>query len=119
MNRDGPAHGPELTATAAAGDTPQSAGVAGSVASTATNAPLDDTPSFWAKFSKNSPLAALILQRLGLSVALLFAVSLMIFGGVEALPGDFATTYLGQSATPQAVANIRSELGLDRPATTR
>ena len=119
MNRDGPAHGPELTATAAAGDTPQSAGVAGSVASTATNAPLDDTPSFWAKFSKNSPLAALILQRLGLSVALLFAVSLMIFGGVEALPGDFATTYLGQSATPQAVANIRSELALDRPATTR
>ena len=43
----------------------------------------------------------------------------MIFGGIEALPGDFATTYLGQSATPEAVANIRAELGLDRPWTER
>ena len=90
MTGGGPAHGPELTATAAAGDSPQSAGVAGSVAST--GAPIiEGTPSFWAKLSKSSPLVALILQRLALSVALLFAVSLMIFGGVEALPGDFAT----------------------------
>nr|WP_244444224.1 ABC transporter permease [Lutibaculum baratangense] len=66
-----------------------------------------------------SPLATLILQRMGLSVLLLFAVSLLIFVGVEALPGDFAQTYLGQSATPQAVANIREQLGLDRPATAR
>ncbi|MGO7609262.1 hypothetical protein ACC695_38195, partial [Rhizobium ruizarguesonis] len=27
--------------------------------------------------------------------------------------------YLGQSATPQAVANIRQDLGLNRPITTR
>ena len=66
-----------------------------------------------------SPLASLILQRLALSVALLFAVSILIFGGVEALPGDFATTYLGQSATPQAVDNIRKDLGLDKPLTER
>lgn len=65
------------------------------------------------------PLMMLILQRLGLSALLLLAVSMLIFGGVEALPGDFATTYLGQSATPQAVANIRSDLGIDRPITTR
>lgn len=61
------------------------------------------------------PLRWLILRRLGLSAALLLAVSLLIFGGVEALPGDFASTYLGQSATPEALANIRAELGLDRP----
>ncbi|WP_408015663.1 ABC transporter permease [Rhizobium alarense] len=120
MSGGGPAHGPELTATTAAGEAPQPVGVAGSVASTGTGPLLGGgAPTFWAKFSKSSPLAALILQRLGLSVALLFAVSLMIFGGVEALPGDFATTYLGQSATPQAVENIRKDLGLDRPATTR
>lgn len=65
------------------------------------------------------PLAALILQRLGLSLLLLFAVSLLVFVGVEALPGDFATTYLGQSATPQAVASIRAELGLDQPLLLR
>jgi len=65
------------------------------------------------------PLATLIGQRLALSVVLLWAVSVVIFLGIEALPGDFAQTYLGQSATPQAVANIRAELGLDRPALTR
>ncbi|MCW4115346.1 ABC transporter permease [Aurantimonas sp. MSK8Z-1] len=70
-------------------------------------------------FRGRHPLAALLLQRIGLSVVLLFAVSLLIFLGVEALPGDFAQTYLGQSATPQAVANIRAQLGLDQPAVTR
>ncbi|WP_436086898.1 ABC transporter permease [Pararhizobium sp. LjRoot255] len=77
------------------------------------------TGTFWRRFTLRRPLAALIIQRLGLSVGLLFAVSLMIFGGVEALPGDFATTYLGQSATPQAVENIRKDLGLDKPLTER
>jgi peptide/nickel transport system permease protein len=71
------------------------------------------------KFADRNPLLALIARRLGLSGLLLVAVSVLIFAGVEALPGDFASTYLGQSATPQAVANIRKELGLDRPVTTR
>ncbi|MCW5320084.1 ABC transporter permease [Verminephrobacter aporrectodeae subsp. tuberculatae] len=66
-----------------------------------------------------SPLLWIILRRLGLSAALLLAVSLMIFCGIEALPGDFATTYLGQSATPEAVENIRRELGLDRSLSAR
>ncbi|MFV0473453.1 MAG: ABC transporter permease [Pikeienuella sp.] len=64
-------------------------------------------------------LAGLILRRLGLGLGLLLAVSLMIFVGIEILPGDFATTYLGQSATPEAVAAIRAELGLDRPLLLR
>ncbi|TPE51619.1 ABC transporter permease [Amaricoccus solimangrovi] len=65
------------------------------------------------------PLARLVVRRLALSIALLFAVSILIFGGLEAMPGDFATTYLGQSATPAAVANLRAQLGLDQPAATR
>ncbi|MBZ9790081.1 ABC transporter permease [Rhizobium sp. 3T7] len=71
------------------------------------------------RFRQRFPLLALILERFVLSIVLLFAVSILIFGGLEALPGDFATTYLGQSATPQAVANIRQDLGLNRPVTTR
>ena len=71
------------------------------------------------RFRQRFPLLALIIERFVLSLVLLFAVSILIFGGLEALPGDFATTYLGQSATPQAVANIRQDLGLDRPVTTR
>lgn len=70
-------------------------------------------------FRQRFPLLALILERFLLSIVLLFAVSIVIFGGLEALPGDFATTYLGQSATPQAVANIREDLGLNRPIITR
>lgn len=73
----------------------------------------------WGRFCRHMPLAALIIQRLLLSVVLLWAVSVVIFLGIEALPGDFAETYLGQSATPQAIANIRAELGLDRPALVR
>jgi peptide/nickel transport system permease protein len=71
------------------------------------------------KLRQRFPLLSMITQRFLLSIVLLFTVSLVIFGGVEALPGDFATTYLGQSATPQAVANIRAELGLNKPITTR
>jgi peptide/nickel transport system permease protein len=65
------------------------------------------------------PLATLIIERLVLSIVLLFAVSLLIFVGLQALPGDFASTYLGQSATPEAVANIRDQLGLNQPLVTR
>ena len=82
----------------------------------AASAPL---PAEAARPRASHPLARLILKRLALSAVLLLAVSLLIFGGVEALPGDFATTYLGQSATQEAVANIRAELGLDRPWTVR
>ncbi|NEI68902.1 ABC transporter permease subunit [Rhizobium lusitanum] len=71
------------------------------------------------RFKQRFPLLSLIIERCLLSIVLLFAVSILIFGGLEALPGDFATTYLGQSATPQAVANIREELGLNRPIVTR
>ena len=71
------------------------------------------------RLKQRFPLLSLIIERCVLSIILLFAVSVLIFGGLEALPGDFATTYLGQSATPQAVANIREELGLNRPIVTR
>jgi peptide/nickel transport system permease protein len=65
------------------------------------------------------PLAKMIAQRIALGVLLLWAVSILIFAGTEILPGDVATAILGQTATPEAVANIRAELGLDRPAVVR
>ncbi len=61
----------------------------------------------------------LILQRLGLGVLVLFAVSLIIFLGVELLPGDLCQEIQGQSATESTVAACRQELGLDKPAHTR
>jgi peptide/nickel transport system permease protein len=65
------------------------------------------------------PLLKLLAQRLALGVGTLLVVSLLIFVGTELLPGDLAQAILGQSATPAAVASIRAELGLDRPAPVR
>lgn len=65
------------------------------------------------------PILKLLVQRIALGLLLLFAVSAVIFLGVEALPGNTAQAILGQSATPQAVANLEAKLGLDQPPLTR
>ena len=61
----------------------------------------------------------LIAQRIALGILLLFAVSALIFAGTQILPGDVAQSILGQAATPEAVANLREELGLNQPAIVR
>ena len=60
-------------------------------------------------------LIIMIIKRLALGVLTLFLLSLLIFLSVEALPGDLAQEILGQQATPEAVAAIRRQLGLDLP----
>ncbi|KKN27214.1 hypothetical protein LCGC14_0866930 [marine sediment metagenome] len=65
------------------------------------------------------PVLKLIAQRLALGLLLLFAASVLIFVGTSILPGDVAQSILGQSATPEALANMRRELGLNDPAVTR
>jgi peptide/nickel transport system permease protein len=65
------------------------------------------------------PVIKTILQRLALGVMTLFFVSLIIFSGVEMLPGDFTQAVLGQAATEETVAAFRRELGLDQPAYIR
>lgn len=64
-------------------------------------------------------LAGLVLKRLLSGLATLLIVSAMVFAGTELLPGDVAEAILGQQATPEAVAAIRRELDLDRPAPVR
>src|SRR5690606_29817322 len=46
-------------------------------------------------------------------------VSVLVFAGTEILPGDVAEIILGQEATPETLAALRSELGLDKPAVVR
>ena len=65
------------------------------------------------------PILKLVLQRLALGCLLLVAASALIFAGTMILPGDVAQSILGQSATPQALANLRAELGLDVPPVQR
>lgn len=61
----------------------------------------------------------LVAQRLGLGILTLLAASVLIFAGTEVLPGDLASAILQNSATPENIAELRSELGLDRPASVR
>lgn len=65
------------------------------------------------------PILKLVAQRLALGILLLFAASALIFAGTMILPGDVAQSILGQSATPENLANLRAELGLDEPPITR
>ena len=65
------------------------------------------------------PILKLVAQRLSLGILLLFAASALLFGLTEILPGDAAQAQLGQSATPENLANLREEIGLNRPALTR
>lgn len=60
-----------------------------------------------------------IARRFLFSIVTLLILSLVIFVGVELLPGDLATAFLGREATPTSLASLRAELGLDRPALER
>ncbi len=66
-----------------------------------------------------SSLLSLVAKRLGLGLITLLVVSVLIFFAVELLPGDTAQAILGQAATPDTVAALRKELGLDQPAYLR
>ena len=65
------------------------------------------------------PIAQMILKRLGLGVVTLLIVSAVIFFAIYLLPGDLAEELLGQARTPETVAALRADLGLNRPAGER
>lgn len=65
------------------------------------------------------PILLLVVRRTLLSVVTLLLVSAIIFAMLEVLPGDVATRILGRDATPESLALLRIELGLDRPAPVR
>ncbi len=64
-------------------------------------------------------IITMVAKRLGLGLLTNIVISVLIFVGVEELPGDLATAVLGQSATPETVAAFRRELKLDLPPHVR
>ncbi len=64
-------------------------------------------------------LTKMILRRLLVSVLVLFVVSLLVFAATLLLPGDPARAILGQQATPERVAALTAQLGLDQPVWER
>lgn len=63
--------------------------------------------------------AGWIAVRLGLGVLTLFVVSIVIFACTLVLPGDAARVVLGSAATPDTLAAVRAELGLDQSPVAR
>jgi peptide/nickel transport system permease protein len=67
----------------------------------------------------NAQIVSLVLGRLGVAVITLLIVSLVVFATTQMLPGDVAQILLGQAATPEAVAGLRTAMHLDQPAIVR
>jgi peptide/nickel transport system permease protein len=66
-----------------------------------------------------STTLSLILRRIAAAAVTLLLVSVIVFTISSLLPGDAASETLGQSATPEAVAALRAQLGLNEPAPLR
>ena len=65
-------------------------------------------------------MLALIVRRLVSLIPILLIVSFVVFMLTELVPGDAATTLAGGAdATPERIAEVRSQLGLDRPVLER
>lgn len=58
-------------------------------------------------------------RKLAGLVATLLVVSFLVFTAFAVIPGDPATSMLGTSATPQKVAALREEMGLNEPLMLR
>ncbi len=67
----------------------------------------------------NRFMLTLIARRIGAGILTLFIVSAVVFFITSLLPGDAAQMILGQSATPETVAALRQQLGLDHPLLVR
>ncbi len=67
----------------------------------------------------NRSTFSLIGKRLIAAAITLWLVSAVIFLITGLLPGDAAEAALGQSATPETLAALRAQLGLDQPAHLR
>ncbi|UCF93702.1 MAG: ABC transporter permease [Desulfobacterales bacterium] len=55
-----------------------------------------------------------LIKKLLTLIILLFLVSITVFAVLFVLPGDPAQIILGINATPETLANLRAELGLDQ-----
>ncbi len=60
-----------------------------------------------------------VLSRLTILLLSLIVASMAVFAVVNVLPGDPAAVILGTSASPQQIADLHRQLGLDRPAWLR
>ena len=64
-------------------------------------------------------MSLFLLKRLATLVGTLIGASIIVFLVLEILPGNAAQILMGPDASPEAVAALATQLGLDQPAWTR
>jgi peptide/nickel transport system permease protein len=64
-------------------------------------------------------ISGFVIRRLLLGLVTLFITSVIIFAATQALPGDAARSILGRTATPESLAELQRQLGLDKPMLTQ
>jgi peptide/nickel transport system permease protein len=65
------------------------------------------------------PGARLVGKRLLLAVPIVLGVSILTFWVLDLIPGNAAQQLLGPEATPQQIATLEHQLGLDQPPVQR
>jgi len=65
---------------------------------------------------KPHPIRDLLITRTVIGILTLFAVSILVFAATQTLPGNAASAVLQNTATPQRLAALEKQLGLNRPA---
>ncbi|NKQ52075.1 ABC transporter permease [Amycolatopsis sp. K13G38] len=66
-----------------------------------------------------SPSLRLLARRLLAAIPIVLGVSILTFLVLSLIPGDAAQLLLGPEATPQQVAAMQHQMGLDQPAVLR
>lgn len=56
-----------------------------------------------------------MLKRIALSLTICVVAMFLLFAAIRAIPGDPALIMLGSRATPETIARLHAELGLDQP----
>ncbi len=67
---------------------------------------------------RGGAVAAMLKWRVPLGFLSVVFVAVLTYIATQVLPGDAATSILGQSATPERLVAVRKELGLDKPLLT-
>ncbi len=64
-------------------------------------------------------MTAFLAKRIGIGMITLIVASVVVFSVLEVLPGDPALLMLGMNATPEALATMREQMGLNDPLLVR
>ncbi|HEX7826682.1 MAG TPA: ABC transporter permease [Mycobacterium sp.] len=78
--------------------------------------PTDSAKSPSDRVAKPHPIRSLVLTRIGWGAFSVLVVSVIVYASTLVLPGDAAQAILGQQATPERLALLREQLGLDKSA---